>query len=65
MIVRGELVLALTTNSELFVFRAGSKGLEQLRKYVVAGSPTWAHPALVGNRVLIKDKDSLALWSGE
>ena len=32
------------------------------RTYTVADSPVWAHPALVGNRLLIKDKTALTLW---
>ncbi|MBC7927308.1 MAG: PQQ-like beta-propeller repeat protein [Bryobacteraceae bacterium] len=63
LISRGDTVFALTSESELIVMRASPKGLEPLRKYTVANSPTWAHPVVLGNRVLIKDRDSLALWT--
>jgi outer membrane protein assembly factor BamB len=63
LIARGSHVFALTTDSELHVMRAGAKGLETLRRYTVADTPTWAHPAVLGNRVLVKDRDSLALWT--
>lgn len=62
-IARGDTVFALTTDSELHVMRAGAKGLEPLRKYTVADSPVWAHPVVLGKRVLVKDLDALALWT--
>jgi outer membrane protein assembly factor BamB len=63
LIARGTEVFALTTDSELHVMRASAKGLEKVRSYTVADSPTWAHPAVLGKRVLVKDRDSLALWT--
>jgi outer membrane protein assembly factor BamB len=58
-------VFALTTNSELLVFEASASNLKQIAKYSVADTPTWAHPVVLGNRVLVKDEASLALWSAE
>lgn len=63
LIARGNQVFVLTTDSELHVMSASAKGLQPLRKYTVADSPTWAHPVILGSRVLVKDRDSLALWS--
>ena len=65
MIARGSTVFALTTNSELLVFEASASNLKQIAKYSVADTPTWAHPVILGNRVLVKDESSLALWSAE
>jgi outer membrane protein assembly factor BamB len=65
MIARGDTVFALTTNSELLVMKASPRGLETVRRYEVASSPTWAHPVVLCDRVLVKDLDSLALLSGE
>ena len=31
-----------------------------MKEYQVASSPTWAHPVLLGNRILVKDKTSFA-----
>jgi outer membrane protein assembly factor BamB len=59
----GEKLFSLTTDAELIVSRITSNGLEPLKRYTVAASPTWAHPVIVGNRVLIKDESTLALWS--
>jgi hypothetical protein len=49
----------------LTVARNDPKQFEVLKKYSVADSPTWAHPVIVGNRMLIKDASSLALLSLE
>jgi outer membrane protein assembly factor BamB len=65
LVARGDTVFALTTNSELQVFEATPKGLKPLRTYQVADTPTWAHPVILGARVLVKDASSLALWSAE
>jgi hypothetical protein len=61
LVARGAEVLALTTESVLHVFKATPRGLEPVRQYTVADSPTWAHPVILGNRVLVKDLDSLSL----
>jgi outer membrane protein assembly factor BamB len=61
----GPVLLLLNTDAELTVARTGARGLEAVRKYTVADSPTWAHPAIVGRGILIKDAASLALWAFE
>jgi outer membrane protein assembly factor BamB len=65
MVASGQLLFLLTDAAELLVARSGPKQLEVLKKYTVAESPTWAHPVLVGNRILIKDASTLALLSLE
>jgi hypothetical protein len=60
-----QLLFLLTDAAELLVARSGPKQLEVLKKYTVAESPTWAHPVLIGNRILIKDVSTLALLSLE
>jgi outer membrane protein assembly factor BamB len=61
----GQYLFLLTDGAELIVARNDPKQFEVVRKYSVAESPTWAHPVLVGNRVLIKDASTLALLSLE
>jgi outer membrane protein assembly factor BamB len=64
LVTQGDAVLALTTDAELHVMKASARGLAPVRKYTVANSPTWAHPVVLGTgRVLVKDKESLALWT--
>ena len=65
LVARQDMLFALTTNSELEVFRVTPRSLEIIRTYQVAETPTWAHPVILGSRVLIKDAGSLALWSAE
>ena len=33
---------------------------KEIRRYTVADKPTWAHPAVVGDGLLVKDAESLA-----
>jgi hypothetical protein len=36
---------------------------EELRRYKLAASPTWAHPALLSDAVVVRDADSLSVWA--
>ncbi len=65
MLVAGDTIFSLTNNAELIVSTVASKGSTIVKKYKVADSETWAHPAITGKRVLIKDQNSLALLSFE
>jgi outer membrane protein assembly factor BamB len=61
----GELLFFLTTDAQLIVASASRAGFESAQSYAVAESPTWAHPVILDNRVLVKDESNLALWSVE
>jgi outer membrane protein assembly factor BamB len=61
----GSALLFLTDDAELIVAKKSGKGFELLRKYSVADSPTWAHPLILSNGILIKDATTLALWGTE
>lgn len=63
LIAAGPLLLLSTTNAELIVARAQATGLEEIRRYTVADSPVWAHPALAPGALLVKDADKLICWS--
>jgi len=65
MVVAGQLLLSLTDSAELIIARCDPKQYEVVKKYSVAQSPTWAHPVIVGKRLLIKDASSLALMGFE
>src|SRR5574340_216656 len=58
----GSRLLLLTTDATLIVANQSARAYEPLRKYSVASSPTWAHPALLNNGILIKDATTLGLW---
>jgi len=56
-------ILALTTNAELIAFEPDADRFELLARYKVADTPIWAHPVVLGKRILVKDRSSLALWT--
>jgi outer membrane protein assembly factor BamB len=61
----GNVLLFLTSDADLIVAAKSRKGLEPLARYKVAESATWAHPAVFGKQILVKDEASLSLWSVE
>lgn len=65
MVVAGTTMFWLTNDGELIVTRIASNKVEPLKRYKVADSETWAHPVIIGHRMLIKDHSSLALLSLE
>jgi outer membrane protein assembly factor BamB len=63
LVMTGGVGLTLTTNSELIVWKPGTAGFQEIRRYDVADTPTWAHPAVVGRQIVVKDADSVIAWS--
>jgi len=61
----GPVLLALTPNAQLIVFEPSEKEFKQLASYKVAAGSTHAYPVASGNRIFIKDKDSVTLWTVE
>jgi outer membrane protein assembly factor BamB len=59
----GDYLLLATTNSELIVARANAKQYEEVKRYVVADSAMWAHPAFAGRTIIVKDVDTLTAWA--
>jgi len=59
----GQLLFLLNDDAELIVARANRKAFDPLARYVVADSATWAQPAISGDRIYIKDVNTLALWT--
>jgi outer membrane protein assembly factor BamB len=55
--------LIQTTEGELIVARDSATGFEVVKRYDVADSSTWAHPALVGNQLYVRDANSLTAWT--
>jgi outer membrane protein assembly factor BamB len=63
IIATGGLLLLATTEGELIVARANRTAFGELRRYRVAESAVWAHPALAGTAIVVKDVDKLICWS--
>jgi hypothetical protein len=61
----GPVLLALTPSAQLIIFEPGDKEFKQLASYKVSEGQTHAHPVASGNRIFIKDSDSVTLWTVE
>jgi outer membrane protein assembly factor BamB len=59
LIVAGRYLLVNTTDGGLYVLRTEADEFLVAAKYQVGSSPTWAHPALVKDRIWVKDRTTL------
>ena len=59
----GEYLLMSTTNSELVVARANAARYEEVKRYTVADSAMWAHPAFARRTIIVKDVNTLTAWA--
>jgi outer membrane protein assembly factor BamB len=56
-------LLASTTDGTLVVARANPQKYEEVRRYQIAPSALWAHPAITGSSIIVKDVDKVICWS--
>jgi len=61
----GSVILALPSSGELIAFKPSDKEYAELAKIKVADTPTYAHPVLAGNRIFVRDQESVTLWALE
>ncbi|MDY3562510.1 PQQ-like beta-propeller repeat protein [Gemmata sp. JC673] len=61
----GAVLLALPPNGQLTVFEPSDKEYKKVANYKVGTSATYAYPIATGNRIYVKDKDSITLWTVE
>ena len=61
----GALLFLLNDDAELIVGGSSGPEFDELGRYSLADSATWAQPAISGTRLFVKDVDSLALWTVE
>ncbi len=61
----GSVLLALTPASQLFVVQPTEKAFTQVARIKVADKPSYAYPVVSGNRIFIRDSDSVALLTVE
>jgi outer membrane protein assembly factor BamB len=59
----GDVLFSLESDGELVIARSSQTAFDPVRRYKVAASETWAQPAISGNRVVVKDVTSLAMWT--
>ncbi len=58
----GSIMLALPSNSELIAFAPSDKEYTELARIKVAEAATYAHPVIAGNRIYVRDEQTLAMW---
>ncbi|MHC4713758.1 MAG: PQQ-binding-like beta-propeller repeat protein [Planctomycetota bacterium] len=61
----GSAIIALPGNSELTVFKPDREKYAELARIKVADTATYAHPVIAGNRIFVKDQETLALLTIE
>ncbi|HEY1189954.1 MAG TPA: PQQ-binding-like beta-propeller repeat protein [Gemmata sp.] len=61
----GTVLLALPPNGTLTVFEPNDKEFKKLASYKVGANKTYAYPIPTGNRIYVKDADSVILWTVE
>ena len=59
----GPVLMALTGKSKLTVYEPSTQAFKEIASYTVADTPTYACPAVSGNRIFVKDAESVALWT--
>ena len=55
----GKFLVLLINDGNLVVLPADAKEYLPAAQYTVATTPTWAHPVVMGRRILVKDQTSL------
>jgi len=59
----GNVLFVLKDDAQLMVARPTPGSFEPIKTYTVADSATWPAPAISGNRIFVRDIETLALWT--
>ena len=62
LVGNGALLLVSTTNGELVVGRHDASGFKEIRRYRIADSAVWAHPAYLSGALVVKDAEKVVCW---
>lgn len=67
MVVQGDKILALDDGGQLYLIKANPDRFELLAKKQVADASTWAHLAVSGEDILVRELEAVSLyrWSNE
>ncbi len=60
-----DVLFILNSEAKLIVAKKNAKAFEKLAEYSVADSSTYAHPVVMGKKILVKDDAAMMLWSFE
>ena len=63
MLDAGSAIVGSGVKSQLVVFKPGDKEYTELARIKLSTTDSWAHPVLSGNRIYIRDLDSVSLWT--
>ncbi len=58
----GSCLMALPSSSELIVYKPSDKEYSELAVIKVSETPIYAHPVIAGNRIFIKDQDTVTMF---
>lgn len=61
----GSVILALTLNGELAAFKPSKTEYTELARIKLATTETWAHPVVAGQRIFVKENETVGLWTLE
>ena len=61
----GSVMIALPSSSNLVVYKPDKNAYTEIARFKVADTPVYAHPLLAGNRIYIKDNETLVMWTAE
>jgi len=59
----GPCLVALPSTSEMIAFEPSAEGYKELAKIKVAETENYAHAVIAGDRIIVKDQNSLTLWT--
>jgi outer membrane protein assembly factor BamB len=63
VVAAGMHLVFLTTDSQLIVTPANPGHYEEVRRYTVAPSTTYAHPVVLRDRVIVRDASHVTVWN--
>jgi len=61
----GSVMVALPSTSNLIIYKPDKSAYTELANIKVADTPVYAHPVLTGNRIYVKDNETLVMWTIE
>ena len=58
----GSCLMALPSSSELIVYKPSDKEYSELARIKVSETPSYSYPVIAGNRIFIKDQDTVTMF---
>jgi len=62
LVANGDKMLALDERGELLLLRANTEKFEQLSQRKISDEPTWAHLAVCGDLLFVRELNGMAVW---